>query len=262
MTEALDRLSYHDWRTGPGSAVGHLETWPLVYSPQLDNARNVVVYLPPSYATSRGRYPVLYMHDGQNLFDGETSFAGVEWQVDETMHMLSGEGIEAIVVGVWNTEKRKSEYNPFTNWWKGRGEAYLAFLADTLKPMIDDAYRTRVDREGTGVMGSSLGGLISLYAFFKRPDVFGFAGAMSPAFWVGGGGMHDFVRKLPFVAGRIYMDHGTREYDPQRMRDALTAKGYRLVENLMFVKEQDGEHNEAAWARRLPDALRFLLRDI
>lgn len=259
MSELVtERIPYDDWRPH-NSVTGVVEVWPDVPSPQLDNARNVVVYLPPSYATHRKRYPVLYMHDGQNLFDRGTSFAGVEWQADETMQALAGEGIEAIVAGIWNTEARLSEYNPFSNWWKGTGEAYLAFITETLKPMLDAAYRTRKNREHTGILGSSMGGLISLYAFFKRPDVFGLVGAMSPAFWIGSGIAHEFVRKAPFVPGRIYMDHGSREYSPAKMRDVLRAKGYTDAD-FRYVKEEGGEHNESAWARRLSDGLRFLLK--
>ncbi len=232
----------------------------MVYSPQLDRARDVVVWLPPTYDTSQQRYPVLYMHDGQNLFDRATSFAGVEWQVDETMTMLASEGIEAIIVGMGNTKARMSEYNPFPNWRHGTGEGYLDFIVDTLKPMIDATYRTKTAREYTGIMGSSLGGLISTYAFFKRPHVFGVCGALSPAFWVGSGAIHEVVRESPKVEGRIYLDHGTRENNPARMRDVLLDKGYRLDHDLLYVREEGGEHNEAAWARRLPNALRFLLR--
>jgi predicted alpha/beta superfamily hydrolase len=257
----IERIPYNDWRPH-NSVAGAVEVWPNVLSPQLGNARNVVVYLPPSYARSRKRYHVLYMHDGQNLFDRGTSFAGAEWQVDETMEALAGEGNEgreAIVVGIWNTEARLSEYNPFSNWWQGTGEAYLAFITETLKPQIDAAYRTRKRREHTGIIGSSMGGLISLYAFFKRPDVFGLVGAMSPAFWIGSGIAHEFVRKAPFVPGRIYMDHGSREYSPTKMRDVLRAKGYTDAD-FLYVKEDGGEHNESAWARRFPEAAQFLLR--
>ncbi len=201
------------------------------------------------------------MHDGQNLFDRATSFAGVEWQVDEAMTALASEGIEAIIVGIWNTEARMSEYNPFPSWRQGMGEAYLDFIVDTLKPMIDSTYRTKTACEHTAIMGSSLGGLISAYAFFWRPDVFGMFAAMSPAFWVSSGAIYEFARKSPRVEGRIYLDHGTRENNPAKMRDVLIAKGYRLDRDLLFVREEGGEHNEAAWARRLPGALRFLLQD-
>lgn len=254
----MQRLNYDDWRP-MNSIAGQADIWLDVASPQLGNTRNVVVWLPPTYGQSRKRFPVLYLHDGQNLFDSGTSFAGVEWQVDRAITTLAKHGHEAIAVGIWNTEQRLSEYCPFSTWWKGRGPQYIEFIADTLKPMIDGAYRTRTSREHTSILGSSMGGLISLYALFARPDVFSRCGAMSPAFWVGSGAMHDFVRQAPFVEGRIYIDHGSREYSPAKMRDVLTDKGYRLGHDLAYVREAGGEHNEAAWARRLPDALRFLL---
>jgi len=257
----IKRLPYSQWRgdAGTGTTVGQLEAWPQVYSPELERERHVVVWLPPSYMHGDKRYPVLYMHDGQNLFDAATSFAGVEWQADETMTALASEGIEAIIVGVWNTEARSSEYNPFPSWWNGTGDKYVAFLADTLKPLIDGAYRTQTERKHTAILGSSLGGLVSLFAFFKRRDVFGLCGALSPAFWLGGILIYRFVRKIPFVPGRIYLDHGTRETSAAKMRDVLIAKGYQLDRDLRYVREEGGEHNEAAWARRLPGAIRFLL---
>lgn len=258
MSAQPQPIPYAEWRTAP--VTGCLEVFPEVYSPQLGNTRPIVVYLPPSYArTTRRRYPVLYMHDGQNLFDPATSFIGVEWQVDETLERLSAEGIEAIVVGIWNTPQRLAEDRPFPRWFHGRGEAYLDFIVETVKPLIERTYRTRRGREHTGIFGSSMGGLISTYAFFTRPAVFGLIGAMSPAFWVGKDAIYALVRASPFVPGRIYIDHGTHEYNPQRMRDVLLEKGYRLGEDLCYISERGGQHNEVAWARRLPNALRFLL---
>ena len=162
---------------------GTLKVLRGVESPQLGNRRDLVVYLPPSYGEGDRRYPVIYMHDGQNLFDAATSNAG-EWQVDETLETLSTEGIEAIVVGVPNMgEKRAYEYVSFPSSWLAEvgGDLYTAFLAETVKPLIDRDFRTLPEREATGVMGSSLGGLISLYAIFRRPDVFGMAGVVSLA---------------------------------------------------------------------------------
>ncbi|HVU13379.1 MAG TPA: alpha/beta hydrolase-fold protein [Phototrophicaceae bacterium] len=242
------------------TVVGKLLIWQDFYSPQLDNRRDVLVYLPPSYEHSDRRYPVLYMHDGQNLFDSGTSFAGSEWQVDETMEALAGEGIEAIVVGLNNTgEQRTAEYNPFPHFWQGHGEVYLQFIIETVKPLIDQDFRTRPDRDSTGIMGSSMGGLISLYAFFRASATFGFAGVMSPSLWVGGGAMYGVVESSPFIAGKLYVDNGTREPSARRLNALLLKQGYRRDVDVKYVVEPDGEHNEAAWARRLPDALRFLL---
>lgn len=261
------------------SVVGALQVLPELYSPQLDNKRDILVYLPPSYAESVRRYPVLYMHDGQNLFDAATSYAG-EWQVDETCEALAEEGIELIVVGIPNAGLRRlDEYSPFYSERDGggQGDQYLAFLAETLKPLIDQEFRTLPGREHTGIMGSSMGGLISLYAAFRRSETFGIIGAMSPSLWFAGTAIFPYIRRQPFVPARIYLDVGTREGGNSpvdrllhhassrryfgnvfRMHELLVGKGYRPAHDLHYVEEALAVHNEAAWARRLPDALRFL----
>jgi predicted alpha/beta superfamily hydrolase len=223
------------------------------------------------------------MHDGQNLFDEATSYAG-EWQVDETMQALSTEGLEAMVVGVPNMDRRRViEYTPFRvpGHRTGLGEAYLTFLTETVKPLIDRSFRTLPDREHTGIMGSSLGGLISLYAFFRYPQAFGLAGAMSPALQLGEDETFGFIRAAPCPRGRIYLDVGTREAHAGKretqgmrresssylelvrsMRDLLVRKGCRNGADLQYVEDQGGIHHESAWARRLPGALRFLLEGL
>jgi predicted alpha/beta superfamily hydrolase len=253
---------WQDYALLPGyhTVVGDVRLLPGVWSPQLKNTRDVVVYLPRSYHHSQKHYPVIYMQDGQNLFDRATGFAGQEWEADETLERLSDEGIEALLVGLYNTAERFPEYNPFSQFREGRGEAYLAFMAETVKPMIDRDFRTLTSRQATGIMGSSMGGLISLYGFFTRPDIFGLAGVMSPSLWVGHGAIYDTVRKRPFVPGRIYLDNGTREMSARKMNALLVEKGYSPSSDLLYVVEEEAEHNEAAWARRLPDALRFLLK--
>jgi len=254
-------LDYHMRTGGFNTVTGELRVMPAFWSPQLHNTRDLLVYLPPSYHQSDRRYPVLYMHDGQNLFDRTTGFAGQEWEVDETMQRLSAEGIEAIIVGLPNMgADRIYEYNPFHNIREGRGEAYLSFIAHTVKPVIDRDFRTRPDRIHTGIMGSSMGGLISLYGFFHRPDVFGFAGIMSPSVWYGGGAIYHYLHSRPYNSGKIYLDNGTRENSARKLNATLIEKGYHPGETLQYVVEEEAEHNEAAWARRLPDALRFLLR--
>jgi predicted alpha/beta superfamily hydrolase len=206
------------------------------------------------------------MHDGQNLFDDMTSFAG-EWNVDETMEQASQRGLEAIVVGIPNLgEQRMDEYSPFVQGGLGggRGDAYLAFVAETIKPLIDRDFRTLADRAHTGVLGSSMGGLISLYAFFSRPETFGFAGAMSPALWFAGRAIFPFVERAPLPPGRLYLDIGTHEGsstlpDARRMHRLLRRKGCRAP-HLLYVEERGAVHSEAVWANRLPAALEFLLR--
>ncbi len=197
-------MPYAEYRQGAAHTVqGTVLALPQLWSPHLQNARDILVYLPPSYETNpERRYPVLYMHDVQNLFDAHTSYAG-EWQVDETLEALSRAGLEAIVVGVFNAgEQRRIEYNPFpSRFGPGKGEAYLRFLVETLKPLIDADFRTRPERPYTGLMGSSMGGLISLYGFFNFSDTFGLAGVMSPAFIISYQEVLDYVATQPFVGG-------------------------------------------------------------
>lgn len=259
----IQEMVWQDYRSWNGGAyhtvTGELLILPDFHSPQLNNQRHLQVWLPPSYHQTRQHYPVLYMHDGQNLFDRAVGFGGQEWEVDETMQKLASEGLEAIIVGLPNTERRVQEYNPFPHVWGGDGDRYLTFLVDTVKARIDRDFRTLKQREHTGIMGSSMGGLISLYGFFQRADVFGFAGVMSPSLWIGGGAIYNFIREHRFVPGKIYLDNGTREQSARKMKALLLEKGYRPEVDLRYVAEVDGEHTESAWARRLPDALRFLL---
>jgi predicted alpha/beta superfamily hydrolase len=260
--------------------VGSIKVGQQVDSPQLGNRRDILVYLPPSYEKSEQRYPVLYMQDGQNLFDNATSFAG-EWGVDETMELLSQESsLEAIIVGIPNMgTQRLAEYSPFVDphLGGGRGRAYVTFLAHTLKPLVDRDFRTLPGKAYTGIMGSSMGGLISLYAFFQQPHIFGFAGVMSPSLWFAQKSIYHYVQKAHFHQGKIYLDAGTREMGgsprtlAQRARSRryyasvrhlkriLIRKGYRPVHDLLHIEEKWAGHSETAWARRLPQAIRFFL---
>ncbi|MFN8539426.1 MAG: glycogen debranching protein GlgX [Thermomicrobiales bacterium] len=251
---------------GEHTIVGNVMTIASLGSPQLGIVRDIRVYLPPSYAQGTARYPVLYMHDGQNLFDEATAYAG-EWRVDETMEELAREGIEAIVVGIPNAGRgRLDEYSPFADqeYGGGRGEDYLAFIVHTLKPYIDASFRTLPEREQTGMLGSSLGGLISLYAFFRYPEVFGFAGMMSPAFWFADRAIFSFVEEAEPADGRLYLDIGTAEgedtlADTRWMVELLEAKGYESGDRLRYVEDHGAGHNEAAWAARLREAITYLL---
>jgi predicted alpha/beta superfamily hydrolase len=249
------------------TVVGQLERLGPLVSEALGNEREVFVWLPTSYAASRDRrYPVIYMQDGQNLFDQATAF-GDEWQVDETIERLSALGLEAVVVGIPSVgDSRLAEYSPFEDerHGGGRGDAYLDFVIGTVKPLVDRDFKTRPDRDHTGIMGSSMGGLISLYAFLRHPSVFGFAGAMSPSLWFAGRRILDFAREQPHVPGRLYMDMGTGEgeahvHHVHELHRILLEQGYRQGSDLFYVEEDDAEHREDAWARRLRTALYFLL---
>lgn len=255
-----DYVAKRDFHT----VTGNLRIQHNVYSPELRNHRDILVYLPPSYHTTSRRYPVIYMHDGQNLFDALTSFSG-EWGVDETMEALSQEGREAIVVGIPNTPRRQNEYNPYDNrrFGHGRGDLYLQFVMDSVKSRVDADFRTLPDRDHTGIMGSSMGALISLYAYLKYRQVFGFVGAMSPAFWIASHEIMQVVEHAPVLSGRIYIDVGTNEMSRRTGQIPIVPRvAMRLQErgfHVKYVVEKDGNHNEADWRRRLPDALRFLL---
>jgi metallo-beta-lactamase class B len=264
------------WDAGPAPARAHSATASVrvmdtaFAMPQLGRTRRVWIYLPPDYASSGTRYPVLYMHDGQNLFDAATSYAG-EWGVDESLDSLHAAGDPGvIVVGVENGQRlRMNEYSPWVHPRHGGGEGdeYADFLATTLKPYVDQRYRTRPGPESTGIMGSSMGGLISLYTALRHPDVFGRVGVMSPSLW-----FSDSV----FVAARAARPSGTRFYflsggkegprenpgvvvaDQRRMTDTLAAAGWMLGTDLHASAPDDGTHSEWFWRREFPAAYRWL----
>jgi predicted alpha/beta superfamily hydrolase len=250
----------------PGNVAAHLRVLENVRSPQLGNTRDVHVCLPPSYKASGRHYPVIYMHDGQNLFDAATSFAG-EWGVDDTMERLAREGTEAIVVAIPNAGRERAlEYGPWPDARAGggRGDAYLAFLIETLKPRIDGRFRTRRERDHTGIMGSSMGGLISLYAFLRHPRVFGFCGAMSPSLWFADRAIFDVAREVARWFGRVYLDIGTEEgqahvRNTRQMCRLLRSKSPFPRDQLLCVVDEGAHHNEQAWAARFETAVRFLL---
>ncbi len=251
--------TWHAYPThAPHTVVGKLLVDAHAPHPPLGGTRPLYVWLPPSYATKPNRrYPVIYMHDAQNLFDEALAFGGTEWQVDETLTALAEEGMEAIAVGVSHGEARRvREMNPFGA--ANLGESYVACMCNTIKPRIDASFRTLADRDHTAIVGSSMGGHISLFAYFHRPDLFGAAGVLSPSLWPAHGAISNMVRRAPFVPGRIYLDNGGHEPSARPMAELLRAKGYNNAQ-LRYLYDRSGHHTEADWARRLPDALRFLL---
>jgi predicted alpha/beta superfamily hydrolase len=239
--------------------------------PQLGGReRGVWVYVPPSYDEGEQSYPVVYMQDGQNVFDDAVSL-DTEWRVDETMERLAEEeGLEAIVVATENAgtfDTRADEYLPWESQFEdygGNGTAYAAFLAETLKPTIDQRYRTQPNE--TVVMGSSYGGVASIYAGFAYPEQFQYVGGMSNAH-MGVPEIYDFLNESGPGPERVYVDWGTEElnFEQQfidvntRLVSVLEAMGYERGETLIAVEEEGGQHNESAWQERFPRAIRYLL---
>jgi predicted alpha/beta superfamily hydrolase len=250
-----------------GASHGSTVRVPSFASPQLGNTRDLILYLPPSYRENAAkRYPVLYMHDGQNLFDARTSAFGTEWQVDENVDAAVGAGRmdEVIVVGIDNTANRIWEYTPCCDATYGGGGAntYERFVIDTVKPYIDQNFRTLPGKDSTAVMGSSLGGLVSFYLARRNPGVFGKAGCMSSSFWWNNEALTvEVEQSQAHVPVALYLDAGTSNDGlPQttRMDAALLADGYVQGRDLDFVTAQGGSHNEASWAARVATPLTWL----
>jgi len=228
--------------------------------------RDVIVWLPPGYANApQQRYPVLYLHDGQNVFDPRTSFLGVDWRADEVADSLMAAGAmtEIIMVAVNNTADRREEYSA-----SEKGRAYARFLIEKLKPFIDATYRTLPEARNTAVMGSSMGGLISFLLAWNHPEVFGQAACLSPAFTP----PHDSAVRLvenddgPNKRIRLYLDNGGVALDSvlqtgcENMLRALQNKGFRIGENLYWFHDRQAEHSERAWARRVWRPLLFMFK--
>jgi predicted alpha/beta superfamily hydrolase len=231
------------------------------FIPQLNRTRKIWVYVPLTYNSSNKKYPVLYMHDGQNVFDDATSFSG-EWGVDEAIDTLGLKYKECIVVGIDNgADKRLSEYCPYdfnltANKVSGKGEGglYLDFLVKTLKPFIDKKYRTLKDKKNTFTAGGSMGGLISMYAVIKYPKVFGGAGVFSPAFWVGPKIFDDIKTKGKKVNSKIYFYAGDAEGETMvPMTLQAFNEMHRVSKSKMCeVIRAGGKHNEQRWRVEFP----------
>ena len=237
----------------------------------LRNKRDLVVYLPPGYDAHLARsFPVLYLHDGQNLFDGATSFIpGVDWHVGQTADdgIHNGRVEPLIIVGIYNAgRQRLGEYTPtrMPRLGGGRANRYARFLLEEVRPFVHAQYRAERAAQNTGIGGSSLGGLVSLYLGLKQPEIFGKIAALSPSVWWNERVILRFaqsaaVQPLP----RIWLDIGTREgprivEDVERFRDTLLHKGWRVGRDLHYQRVEGAEHNEAAWAKRVGPFLEFL----
>jgi len=264
-------------------------------------ARNVSVWLPADYGQSKRRYPVLYMHDGQNIFGVSTAFGGQSWRVDLAMEARrrAVTGSDAIVVGVWNTSTRRQDFSPAgveaamdkklrartaeEHGGPALSDGYLRFLVEELKPMIDRDYRTKPGKASTFIMGSSMGGLISLYGICEYPHVFGAAGCLS-THWPLLSAAESYSkpdletpamiqafatylkRKLPKPGqNKIWMDHGTVNlesfYPPYQMAmdEVFKAQGWQDGKDFESRVYEGADHNEASWRVRLHEPLAFLM---
>ena len=261
---------------GKHTLTGNIKRHRAFSSRLLANRRDVLVYLPPGYRSfSRRRYPVLYLNDGQNVFDAATSFAGVEWGVDETAERLIRENLiePLIIVAVANTgEDRVHEYGPTRGIIdtsakrkrrsKGRAPEYAHFLMDELKPYIDWKYRTNAAPEFTALGGSSLGGLVTLAIGALYPEVFRRLMVMSPSVWWDDFALYrlvDSIEQKPPL--KIWLDTGTAEPGWEQTRELgnrLIEKGWKLHKDIEYLEAQGADHGEGSWAARVEPALRFL----
>lgn len=251
-----------------GPAKGTLQKVYNYYSPELGNSRTLIIYLPPSYyENSLKRYPVLYMHDGQNIFDAATSFGGVEWGVDETADRLIGEGSmeEVIIVGIYNSGgSRLYEYTPCCDAYYGGGgvDNYGNFIINNVKPYMDRYYRTIPKRENTALMGSSLGGLASFYLGWKRSDIFSKVASLSGSFWWNDQNLTKQIRySTTRVPIKVYLDAGTNNdglTQTTELRNALVEDGYVQGRDLYYYVAQGASHSESSWAARLYIPLKYL----
>jgi predicted alpha/beta superfamily hydrolase len=249
---------------------GQLRKYAKFRSKFLRNQRDIVVYLPPDYDQQpERRYPVLYLHDGQNLFDAATAFNGQDWHVAQTADYAISAGLvePLIIVGLYNTGKtRLREYTPTSvpRLGGGRADRYAKFLIEEVKPDVDRDYRTRPEASQTGIGGSSLGGLVSIYLGLKFSNVFSKIAALSPSVWWNQRVILRFAQAAPVEPRpRIWLDIGTREGprivdDVEKFRDVLLSRGWQYDRDLHYERVEGAEHNEAAWAARVGPFLQFL----
>lgn len=232
-----------------------------IEAPQLNCIKKIWLYLPYGYATSKKKYPVIYMHDGQNLFDSITSYSG-EWNIDEKLDSLNA---QVIVVGIGHgNEKRIDELTPYKNekYGGGNGNNYLDFIVKTLKPKIDSTYRTKSNTFNTAIMGSSLGGLISYYALLKFPEVFGKAGVFSPAFWINPE-VFELTKNTKSLNSKMYFlcgDNESTDMVPNVNKMEILVSDIRCSCRHLTRKKivKDGEHNEKLWRDNFVTVFKWL----
>jgi predicted alpha/beta superfamily hydrolase len=249
---------------------GQLRRHEAFHSEYLAHDRDVIVWIPPGHDTGSGRFPVLYMHDGQNLFEPDTAFQkGEHWRMGETAEELiaAGEIEPLIIVGIYNTgDHRKDEYTPTRDARLGGGDAaaYGRMIVEELKPFIDRTYRTRPDGPSTGIGGSSLGGLVSIYLAFTHPGVFQRVAALSPSVWWNWRAILKTVRQARSRPPlKIWLDMGTAEGkkgldDARLLKAALVGLGFSVGVDLHYAEYEGATHSETAWAERVGPMLKWL----
>lgn len=273
------QITIENWKDDFGASATHTASANVhimdtaFYMPQLNRYRRIWLYLPEGYAHSKKHYPVMYLQDGQNLFDALTSGYG-EWGVDECLDSIIRATKKAcIIVGIdHGGEIRMSEYNPYEFVWKNaqgakvfaaEGDAYLQFVTKNLKPFIDSHYRTMSSKENTTIAGSSMGGVIAYYAALKYPEVFGKAGIFSPAFWTAPA-LAGFTDSLSGAIGsKFFFYIGGNEGEDNvllmdEMAERLAAHSGAMI---YAVTDAAGRHNEAAWQKWFAEFYNFIMAD-
>lgn len=233
-----------------------------IEAPQLQSVKKIWLYLPKGYAQTKKKYPVIYMHDAQNLFDKKSDYSG-EWQVDKTLDSIHA---QVIVVGIEHgNEKRLDELTPYPNlkYGGGKADAYLQFIVETLKPHIDSVYRTKMEAKNTVIFGSSLGGLVSYYAVLKYPKVFGRAGVFSPSFWFTND-IYTLTETTPMINAKMYFLCGDNEdvttvADMEKIIALVNQKPHRKKQLSEKVIVKGGQHNEKLWRENFLNAYLWLI---
>lgn len=248
--------------SGQNTASKQVSTF-TIEAPQLKGTKKIWVYLPKEYNSSNKRYPVIYMHDAQNLFDAKASYVG-EWNVDETLDSINA---KVIVIGIEHGgDKRIDELTPFKNekYGGGKADTYLDFIVNTLKPKVDATYRTKTNAKNTAIFGSSLGGLVSFYAAIKYPKVFGKVGCFSPSFWFGRKDLNELLAKTPDFDTKIYFLCGDNEGDAdvipdmQKVEHWVNTKRCQCKKLNKEVIVKGGQHNEKMWREQFKNAYLWL----
>jgi alpha-glucosidase len=244
----------------------------IIEAPQLNTQKKIWVYLPKDYQNSKKSYSVIYMHDAQNLFDAVTSYVG-EWEIDEYLDSIDAN--ESLIIGIEHgNEKRIDEFTPYVNekYGGGKGNEYLSFIINTLKPYIDLNFKTQTNNLNTTIWGSSLGGLISLFAIIKYPKTFSKAGIFSPAFWINNNELFEFVKKSEIDPNaKFFFLIGSQEGETLKSASNMVSDQHEMVQllldkgiidkNIIDKVIPDGHHNQILWSTNFAEAYQWLIKN-